>query len=231
MREIVLDTETTGLDPFDGHRVVEIGGVELENHVPTGRTYHQYINPQRDMPTEAFDVHGLSAQFLADKPVFAAIAGEFLDFVGDATLVIHNAGFDMKFLNAELGWAGQPVLAVGRAIDTLAIARKRFPGAPASLDALCRRFGIDNSARTLHGALLDSEILAEVYLELIGGRQPDFALDPATAGREASTDRTAWRPRPRPVPLPSRLTAAEREAHAALVARLGPQAVWLKYRD
>ena len=170
MREIVMDTETTGLDPFDGHRIVEIGGVELDNHVPTGRTYHQYINPMRDMPTEAFEVHGISEEFLADKPTFDKIAQEFLDFVGDAVLVIHNAPFDMKFLNAELEWVGKPKLPLSQALDTLAIARKRFPGSPSSLDALCRRFGIDNSNRTLHGALLDSEILADVYLELIGGR-------------------------------------------------------------
>lgn len=181
MREIVLDTETTGIEPADGHRLVEIGCVELVNHVPTGRVWHQYINPQRDMPPEAFDVHGLSAQFLSDKPVFRAVAADFLAFLGEARLVIHNAAFDMKFLNAELGWAGLPQLALHRAIDTLAIARKRFPGSPASLDALCRRFGIDNSRREKHGALLDSEILAEVYLELIGGRQPDLVLGGAVA--------------------------------------------------
>ena len=158
MREIVMDTETTGLDPHDGHRIVEIGGVELHNHVPTGRTYHQYINPQRDMPQEAFNVHGISEEFLRDKPLFSDIAQAFLDFVGDAKLVIHNASFDMKFLNAELKWVGKPLLPDSQALDTLAIARKRFPGSPASLDALCRRFGIDNSNRTLHGALLDSEM-------------------------------------------------------------------------
>ncbi|WP_116132859.1 DNA polymerase III subunit epsilon [Tropicimonas sp. IMCC34043] len=228
MREIVLDTETTGLDPFDGHRIVEIGGVELDNHVPTGRTYHQYINPQRDMPTEAFDVHGLSTEFLADKPVFRSIAADFLAFVNDARLVIHNASFDMKFLNAELEWAGQPRLPMERALDTLAIARKRFPGSPASLDALCRRFGIDSSSRTLHGALLDSEILAEVYLELIGGRQPDFALG-ASAANAGSNGQAAWRPRPRPAPLPPRLTEDERAAHDRLLDRLGPAAVWRRF--
>ena len=225
MREIVMDTETTGLDPFSGDRIVEIGGVELDNHVPTGRTYHQYINPKRDMPQEAFDVHGLSARFLADKPPFEAIAKEFLDFIGDARLVIHNAPFDMKFLNAELDWAGLPVLSMERALDTVALARKKFPGSPASLDALCRRFGIDNSARTLHGALLDSEILAEVYLELIGGRQPDFGLstraEPGTTGVAA-----VWRPGPRPAPLPPRLTEEERRDHAKLVERLGDSALW-----
>ena len=225
MREIVLDTETTGFDPETGDRIVEIGGVELFNHVATGRTYHQYINPERDMPQDAFAVHGLSAEFLADKPRFAEIAQAFLDFVGDAKLVIHNAAFDMKFLNAELKWMRLPELPWERAIDTLMIARKRFPGSPASLDALCRRFGIDNSARTLHGALLDSEILAEVYLELIGGRQPDFALSVAH-GEDTASGAETWRPMPRPVPLPPRLSDAERTAHEAFVAALGDRALW-----
>ncbi len=226
MREIVLDTETTGLDPFEGHRVVEIGGVELRNHVPTGRTYHQYINPQRDMPQEAFDVHGISEKFLADKPVFADVAQAFLDFVGDATLVIHNAAFDMKFLNAELEWAGNAKLPMTRATDTLMIARKKFPGAQNSLDALCRRFGVDNSAREKHGALLDSEILAEVYLELIGGRQPDFALSVvATQTGQAATSGD-WVPPKRPKTLPSRLTEAEAKAHDAFVARLEGGGTW-----
>ncbi|WP_323763789.1 DNA polymerase III subunit epsilon [Marinovum sp.] len=229
MREIVLDTETTGFDPETGDRIVEIGAVELYNHMPTGRTYHQYINPERGMPQEAFEVHGLGDDFLADKPVFKLIAQEFLDFVADdARLVIHNASFDMKFLNAELGWCGLPRIAMERSIDTVAMARKKFPGSPASLDALCRRFNIDNSARTLHGALLDSEILAEVYLELIGGRQPGLVL--------ASVERTnvasgggVWKPKPRPVPLPSRLTEEERAAHAAFVAGMGENALWSRY--
>lgn len=228
MREIVLDTETTGFEPAEGDRIVEIGAVELMGHVPTGRTFHEYVNPERSMPREAFEVHGLGDDFLADKPVFAAIARKFRDFVGeDARLVIHNAAFDMKFLNAELGWAGLPAIPTERAIDTLAIARRKFPGSPVSLDALCRRFGIDNSARTLHGALLDSEILAEVYLELIGGRQPDFALsvDHGAAGDAAAE---TWRPRPRAEPLPSRITDEEAAAHAAFVARLGDGALWRK---
>lgn len=225
MREIVLDTETTGFDPETGDRIVEIGGVELFNHVATGRTYHQYINPERDMPQEAFDVHGLSAEFLSDKPKFAEIAQTFVDFLGDANLVIHNASFDMKFLNAELKWANRPLIPFDRAIDTLLIARKKFPGSPASLDALCRRFGIDNSARTLHGALLDSEILAEVYLELIGGRQPDFALAAHDAGPAHGTSDT-WRAFPRPNRLPPRLSEAERKAHDAFVDRLGEGALW-----
>lgn len=226
MREIVLDTETTGFEPEQGDRIVEIGGVELLNHMPTGRTYHQYINPQRDMPQSAFEVHGLSEEFLRDKPVFAKIAEEFLDFVGDAKLVIHNAKFDMKFLNAELGWLNLPRLPDDQAIDTLEIARKRFPGSPASLDALCRRFGIDNSARTLHGALLDSEILAEVYLELIGGRQPDFGLSEQGGRGGADLGESDWRPQPRPVPLPPRITEAEAAAHEAFVAKLGENAIW-----
>ena len=229
MREIVMDTETTGLDPFDGHRIVEIGGVELLNHMPTGRTYHQYINPQRDMPQEAFQVHGLSEEFLRDKPVFAEIARDFLDFIGDARLVIHNASFDMKFLNAELSWLNLPPLPDAQALDTLVIARKRFPGSPASLDALCRRFGIDNSSRTLHGALLDSEILAEVYLELIGGRQPDLVLSPEatpSAGEAAPVD---WRVPKRPAPLPPRLTEAEEKAHRAFVGAMGDKAIWARF--
>ena len=225
MREIVLDTETTGFDPTSGDRIVEIGAVELRNLMPTGRTYHQYINPERDMPQEAFAVHGLSTEFLADKPVFAKIAQEFLDFVGDAKLVIHNAAFDMKFLNAELGWVKKPSLPWAQAVDTLDIARRRFPGAQNTLDALCRRFGVDNSGREKHGALLDSELLAEVYLELMGGRQPDFSLSVvhSRAGGGAGGD---WRPGPRPRPLPSRLTEAEREAHAAFIAALGAPALW-----
>jgi len=228
MREIVLDTETTGFEPQDGDRIVEIGAVELLNHVPTGRTYHQYINPQRSMPKEAFEVHGLGDDFLRDKPLFVDIAQDFVDFIGDATLVIHNAAFDMKFLNAELGWVKRPLLPMGRALDTLAIARRRFPGSPASLDALCRRFGIDNSNRTLHGALLDSEILAEVYLELIGGRQPDFALATDPTDQSRGETGSTWRARPRPTSLSSLLTESEAAAHAAFVAELGDDALWKK---
>ncbi len=228
MREIVLDTETTGLEPATGDRVVEIGAVELMNHMPTGRSYHQYINPDRFMPKEAFDVHGLSDDFLRDKPRFAAVAQVFLAFIGDATLVIHNAPFDMKFLNHELTLAGHAPLPMSRAFDTVALARQKFPGSPASLDALCRRFGIDNSMREKHGALLDSEILAEVYLELIGGRQPDLTLNAATRQQTAATADTTWRPKPRPTPLPSHLTEAEAAAHDAFVAKLGPAAIWKK---
>jgi DNA polymerase-3 subunit epsilon len=224
MREIVLDTETTGLDPLTGDRIVEIGAVELLNHMPTGRTFHKYINPQRDMPAEAFAVHGLSAEFLADKPLFAAVVDEFVTFIGDAHLVIHNASFDMKFLNAELEWASKPILPMGRAKDTLDLARRRVPGAQNSLDALCRRFGVDNSSREKHGALLDSELLAEVYLELIGGRQPDFALSVVRNGAAEISD--DWAPPKRPRPLPPRLTPEERAAHAEFVAELGDAALW-----
>ena len=228
MREIVLDTETTGFDPETGDRIVEIGAVELKGHVPTGGTYHQYINPERAMPDDAFQVHGLGDEFLRDKPVFKEIAQDFVDFIGDAKLVIHNAAFDMKFINAELSWLGLPQIPWERAVDTLAIARKKFPGSPASLDALCRRYGIDNSARTLHGALLDSEILAEVYLELIGGRQPDLSLaaeqKQGHSGAAASSGRVGQRPKP----LPSKLTVEEKAAHDAFVAAMGDKALWTR---
>lgn len=229
MREVVLDTETTGFDPHSGDRIVEIGAVELVRHMPTGSTYHQYINPERSMPDDAFQVHGLGDDFLRDKPVFKAIAQNFIDYIGDAKLVIHNASFDMKFLNAELSWLGMPQIDDARAVDTLAIARKKFPGSPASLDALCRRYGIDNSSRTLHGALLDSEILAEVYLEMIGGRQPDFALSEVeTSGQAQVSASGPWRPSQRPNPLSSRLTEEERAAHEAFVAKMGDGSIWSK---
>ena len=227
MREIVLDTETTGFDPQSGDRIVEIGAVELMGHVPTGNTYHQYINPERAMPNEAFQVHGLGDEFLRDKPKFAAIGQAFLDFIGESKLIIHNAAFDIKFLNAELKWMNLPQIPWEQAIDTLAIARRRFPGSPASLDALCRRFGINNDARTLHGALLDSEILAEVYLELIGGRQPDFALSAKPQDKVGETSQE-WSPQARPSPLPSRVTEQEAAAHAEFVSKLGDGALWSK---
>jgi DNA polymerase-3 subunit epsilon len=179
MREIVLDTETTGFRQNDGDRIVEIGCVELINHVPTGNKFHQYINPERDMPEDAFNVHGLSHKFLCDFPVMADVMDEFLEFIGRETpLIIHNAEFDIGFINAELNYLEKSPLPMWRSIDTLRIARKKFPGAPVSLDALCRRFSIDNTSRNLHGALLDAELLAEVYLELIGGRQSNFELTP-----------------------------------------------------
>lgn len=235
MREIVLDTETTGFDADKDDRIVEIGAIELFNHLPTDRTFHVYINPQRSMPQGAFEVHGLGDDFLHDKPVFSTIAQDFLDFIGtDSKLVIHNAGFDMKFLNAELRRAGHATLPWDRALDTLAIARSRFPGSPVSLDALCRRFGVNNGSRDLHGALLDSELLAEVYLELIGGRQPDLVLNgPETVQQPSGHDAASpQRPRAvRPDPLPSRLTDAELQAHAEFIVRLGDQSVWAGYSN
>ncbi len=226
MREIIVDTETTGLEPEAGHRIVEIAGLELVNHLPTGRSFQCYLNPERDMPREAEAVHGLSAAFLADKPKFAAVVDGFLAFIGDGALVIHNAEFDLKFLNAELRRVERPPLG-HRVIDTLAIARRKFPGAQASLDALCRRFAIDNSARTRHGALLDTELLAEVYLELVGGRQAGldlagFELEAAAAASSAAAGpgRAARPPRPH-APTPE-----ENAAHAALLARL-KQPLWL----
>ncbi len=242
MREVVLDTETTGFDPETGDRIVEIGALELLNHMPTGRTFHVYLNPERGMPEGAFGVHGIGCDLLdppripqpgqitlRDKPLFSAVVRQFLDFIGDAKLIAHNAGFDMKFLNAELRRVNQPALPWARAIDTLDMAKQKYPGSPASLDALCRRFGIDNSGRTLHGALLDSEILAEVYLELIGGRQPDFALSAVTAMTKAVAG--SWRPGLRPKSLPARITEGERNAHQTFVDQMGDAAIWAKYRD
>lgn len=225
MREIVLDTETTGLDPKSGHRVVEIGGVELINFIPTGVTYQQYINPERDMPLGAFEVHGLSEAFLADFPNFKGVASGFVDFVGDATLVIHNASFDMGFLNAELKMLDLPLIENSRAKDTLAIARQRYPGAQNSLDALCRRLGIDNTGRTKHGALLDAELLAEVYLELIGGRQPGLSL--SSENSKATTESVR-------VERPARPHAASDEelaAHATFIREEVEDALWLRGDD
>jgi DNA polymerase-3 subunit epsilon len=193
--------------------------------VPTGRTFHAYVNPQREVPEEAVGVHGLTAAFLADKPVFAEVAPAFAAFLDDARVVIHNAAFDIRFLNAELGWCGLPAIAWARAVDTLELAKRRFPGANNTLDALCRRFGVDNSNRTKHGALLDSELLAEVYLELMGGRQPDLTLTVVAAGPVSGA---AWSPGPRPRPVAPRITAAEAEAHAAFVAALGETPLWLR---
>ena len=221
MREIVLDTETTGLDPSDGHRIVELGCIELVNHMPTGRVFHRHINPERDMPEEAYAVHGLSAEFLAKFPPFAEHVEAFLEFVGDGRLIIHNAEFDLKFINSELRRLGKAPLRCD-VEDTLALARRRFPGAQASLDALCRRFEIDNSARTKHGALLDAELLSEVYLELIGGRQAGFDLATARGVEQAAVD-AVRRFRP---PRPHAPSLAELAAHAALVARLR-EPLWL----
>jgi len=229
MREIVLDTETTGLDPQDGHRIVEIGAVELHNHVPTGNVYHQYINPLITMPDQAFAIHGLSDEFLSDKPKFSEIAKEFLDFIGSAKLVIHNAAFDIKFINAELKSIDEEEITFDRATDTLAIARKKFPGSPASLDSLCRRFKIDNSARVVHGALLDSQILAEVYLELVGGKQPDFALNIANVSNENNNSIFhEKRARVRKEKLKSRLTTDEKANHENFIKELGNTSMWSK---
>jgi DNA polymerase-3 subunit epsilon len=232
LREIVLDTETTGLDHATGDRIIEIGGVELVNHLPTGRNFHVYINPQRPVAPEAFAVHGLSDAFLSDKPLFEAIALEFLDFIRDARLVIHNASFDIGFIDAELRRLGHPPVPPASVIDTLTMARRKHPGAQNNLDALCARYGIDNSRRTKHGALLDAEILADVYLELIGGRQADLGLAMVGLGRSATRrNGEAERAPPRPVPLPPRLTEAEREAHRAFVATLGEGSLWNRYRE
>ena len=215
MRQIVLDTETTGLSPDEGDRVVEIGAVEIEHLIPTGRTFHQYINPEREMPAEAFRVHGLGDEFLADKPLFGDIVDAFLEFIGEERLVIHNATFDMRFLNAELGWAGRPTMPPERAIDTLALAQRKFPGQSNSLDALCKRFDIDGSRRVLHGALLDCELLAEVYLHLEGGRQTGLDLaSPSGGHRRVEVERKARPARSFP---PSE---KELEAHAAFVDRM-----------
>ncbi len=227
MREIVLDTETTGFDPNDGHRLVEIGCLELYNYIATGRTFHCYLNPERDVPAEAVAVHGLTDTFLADKPIMATVATNFLEFLGDDTLVIHNAEFDLKFINAELRRVGYKTL-TNPVVDTVLMARKKYPGQPANLDALCRRFKIDLSERTLHGALLDAQLLADVYLEMKGGRQQGLELmdAPAAAMTIAATMTAAHTPR---VPRVFTVSDAERAAHAALVQTLGDQALWRKY--
>ena len=225
MREIILDTETTGLSPID-HRVVEIGCIELVNHVATGREFHAYINPERDMPAEAEAVHGLSSEFLSTKPLFAAIVEDFLAFVGDSPVVAHNAGFDMGFINAELKRLDRAPLAADRAIDTVLLARRKFPGAQASLDALCRRFAIDTSARTKHGALLDAQLLAQVYLELVGGREPGLALamSETVAVNIAAVERAHREPRPHAP------TAEELAAHTAFIATI-KNALWSKVEE
>ena len=217
MREIVLDTETTGLNALGGHRIVEIGCIELVNHLATGQTYHQYINPEREMPEEAFAVHGLADDFLADQPKFSEIADAFLEFLGDATLVIHNAQFDMGFINMELARLDRAPVPMERAVDTVQMARKKFPGAQASLDALCRRFQIDNSARDLHGALLDAELLAEVYLELIGGRQPDLALAADAKKTVISIEEAEAPSAAKRDPRPHTASAEEIVAHEAFI--------------
>jgi DNA polymerase-3 subunit epsilon len=230
MREIVLDTETTGVEHAKGHRIVEIGAIELINHIPSGRTFHRYVDPERDMPSDAEAIHGLTTQFLKGKPLFAAIVAEFLDFIGDASLVIHNAGFDIGFLNAEFARLNLPAILPERVVDTLMIARQKHPAGPYSLDALCKRYGIDNSMRDQHGALLDSRLLADLYLELIGGRQATLSLSAITVMTRAMITPSGI-VRPRLVPLTSRLTEIEILAHKALVAELGEKALWNELLD
>jgi DNA polymerase III subunit epsilon len=227
MREIVLDTETTGLDPLDGHRLVEVGCIELINGIPSGQTFHAYFNPERSMPEEAFAVHGLGDEFLKDKPFFAESADELIAFLGDAPLVIHNAAFDLGFLNAELERAGRGLIARERLIDTLLIARRKHPGGSNRLDDLCIRYAIDNSRRTKHGALLDAELLAEVYVELIGARQAQLVLSQAVGPSLAIGEPIIVRQRP--VPLVSAVTEEDRAAHHAFIATLGENAIWRDY--
>lgn len=227
MREIVLDTETTGLDPLQGDRLVEIGCVELVNRIPSGQTFHAYINPERGMPAEAFAVHGLSEEFLKDKPLFATVADAFLGFLGEAPLVIHNAGFDIGFLNAELERTGRPSIGRERLIDTLLIARRKHAGASNRLDDLCVRYAIDHSRRTKHGALLDAELLAEVYVELIGARQAQLVLSQTAA--PILVPGATITIRQRPAPLAPRVSAAEQEAHRQFIVTLGEAAIWRDY--
>jgi DNA polymerase-3 subunit epsilon len=225
MREIILDTETTGLDPLRGDRLVEIGCVEIFNRMPTGQTFHRHLNPERDMPAEALAVHGLSSAFLADKPLFAYVVEEFLEFIADAPLVIHNASFDIAFINAELDRIKRPPIARERLVDTLLLARRKHPGVSNRLDDLCSRYAIDNSRRTKHGALLDAELLAEVYIDLIGARQSQLIL--AADIRVSRSDGPGDGPRrQRLVPLAPRVTEADRAAHWDFVATLGDKPVW-----
>ncbi len=228
IREIVLDTETTGIDPANGDRIVEIGCVELFNHIPTGKTYQVYINPERQMPPDAFRVHGLSDEFLKDKPVFAVIAADFSAFLGDDRLVIHNAAFDIGFINAEFSRLGIAPLSMERVVDTLALARRKHPGQQNNLDALANRYGIDTSKRTKHGALLDSEILAEVYIELIGGKQANFGLGSGPVSNMPGMQAPVIR-RNRQDDGRFRLSDAERENHRQFIARLGEKALWRSY--
>jgi DNA polymerase-3 subunit epsilon len=228
MREVVLDTETTGIDPKAGHRLIELGCVELRGRLPTGREFHAFINPERDVPADAVAIHGITGAFLVDKPKFAAIVDDFLAFIGSDPLVIHNATFDIGFINSELERVARAPLQMTRVVDTLALARKRNPGGPNSLDALCKRFGIDNSKRTKHGALMDSVLLAEVYMELLGERQTTLALaggpGQANSASRASLGRGHKRSRPRP--LAPRLSAADEAEHACFVETLGAKALW-----
>src|SRR6201990_3572131 len=228
MREIVLDTETTGLDPLRGDRLVEVGCIELFNRLPTGQTFHRYMTPERDMPAEAFAVHGLSTEFLASKPLFTEVVEEFLAFIGDAPLVIHNASFDIGFINAELEKVSRQAIPRDRLVDTLLLARRKHPGVSNRLDDLCSRYAIDNSHRTKHGALLDAELLAEVYVDLIGARQSVLVLATETAEIRVGVWGEMMR-RQRPVALASRVTEADREAPRAFTATLGDKPIWNEY--
>jgi DNA polymerase-3 subunit epsilon len=228
MREIVLDTETTGLDPAQGHRVVEIGCIELVNRIPSGQTFHRYLNPERDMPAEAAAVHGLSAEFLKNMPLFGAVVDEMLDFLGDDPLIAHNALFDVAFLNAELERAARPSIARDRVVDTLMLARRKHPGSSNRLDDLCARYRIDASRRIKHGALLDAELLAEVYLELIGARQAQLGLAESASGVVDARGTSAMLSA-RAVPLPPRVTDAERASHRQFIRTLGADALWREY--
>lgn len=229
MREIVLDTETTGLDPLRGDRLVELGCVEIFNRMPTGQTFHRYINPERDMPQEAFAIHGLSSEFLADKPLFAHVVDEFLEFIGDAPLIIHNASFDISFINAELERLKRRVIDRERLVDTLLLARRKHPGVSNRLDDLCSRYAIDNSRRTKHGALLDAELLAEVYIDLIGARQSQLILVETTSRQPDGTSELPRRQRA--APLAARVTEADRIAHRDFVATLGEKAIWTEFLE
>lgn len=228
LREIVLDTETTGLDHGRGDRLIELGCIEIVNRIPTGREFHRYLNPERDIHPDAIAVHGLTLEFLKDKPLFCAIADEFLMFIGESQLVIHNASFDVGFLNAELARIPRPLLRTDRVVDTLALARRRHPAGPNTLDALCKRYGIDNSERSKHGALIDSLLLAGVYVELLGERQATLGLG-SQAAREQRTRTRASAARQRPEPLSARLSAEAEEAHQDFVKSLGPNALWLRF--
>jgi DNA polymerase-3 subunit epsilon len=228
LREIVFDTETTGLDAAGGDRLIEVGCVEIVNRIPTGREFHSYLNPERDIHPEALKVHGLTVEFLKDKPRFTDVVDPFLDFIADAPLVAHNATFDLGFVNAELERVDRPLLASDRIVDTLALSRRRHPAGPHSLDALCKRYGIDLSQRTKHGALLDCTLLADVYVELLGERQAMLGLSGQGAGEQSMRAR-AGKARQRPIALAPRLTAAAEAAHREFVAGLGTDALWRRY--
>lgn len=231
MREIVLDTETTGFDAEGADRIIEIGCVELMNYLPTGETFHVYINPKRDVPIEAQNVHGITTEFLKDKPLFREIADEFRDFIASDRLIIHNAPFDIGFLNAELGRVKRPIIEMNRVLDTLALARRKHPAGPNSLDALCKRYNIDNSGRTYHGALLDSELLADVYLELTGQRQAHLELKSETNSRKTAARQVEVKTNQRPAPLKARLTRKEQQAHSTFLKTMKTEPLWSRYKD